>query len=78
MNARHPQDALNSFSIKNIFYNKMDLRHFYFHVMICINRNKTSAKTVLLFHQEFRQSIFQQKTKTLPRNSENSVYSLQL
>ena len=29
MNVRH-QDVLHSFSIKNIFYDKMDLRLFYF------------------------------------------------
>ena len=34
MNGRHPVGVLHSFSIKNIFYDKMDLRLFYFHVMI--------------------------------------------
>ena len=32
MNVRHPMGALHSFSIKNIFYDKMDLRLFYFRV----------------------------------------------
>ena len=32
MNLRHPIDVLYSFSIKNIFDNKMDLRLFYFEV----------------------------------------------
>ena len=31
MNVRHPMDVLHSFSIKNIFCDKMDLRLFYFH-----------------------------------------------
>ena len=30
MNARHPVDVLHSFSFKNIFYDKMDLRRFCF------------------------------------------------
>ena len=30
MNVRHPKNVLHSFSIKNIFYGKMDLRLFYF------------------------------------------------
>ena len=34
MNVRHPMGVLHSFSIKNIFYDKMDLRHFYFDVAI--------------------------------------------
>ena len=34
MNARHPVGVLHSFSIKNIFYDKMDLRFFYFDVTI--------------------------------------------
>ena len=34
MNVRHPMGVLHSFSIKNIFYDKMDLRLFYFHVTI--------------------------------------------
>ena len=32
MNARHPMGVLHSFSIKNIFYDKSNLRLFYFHV----------------------------------------------
>ena len=32
MNIRHPMGALHSFTIKNIFYYKMDLRLFYFNV----------------------------------------------
>ena len=32
MNVRHPMGVLHSFSIKNIFYDKMDLRLFYFDV----------------------------------------------
>ena len=35
MNVRHPQGVLDSFSIKNIFYDKMDFRLFYFNVTIC-------------------------------------------
>ena len=34
MNERHPMGILHSFSLKNIFYDKMDLRLFYFHVTI--------------------------------------------
>ena len=35
MNVRHPMGILDSFYIKNIFHDKMDLRDFYFHLMIC-------------------------------------------
>ena len=34
MNVRHAIGDLHSFSIKNIFYDKMDLRLFYFDVTI--------------------------------------------
>ena len=34
MNVRHPMSALHWFSIKNIFYNKMDFKLFYFDVAI--------------------------------------------
>ena len=33
MNLRHTYGVLHSFSIKNIFYDKMDLTLFYFRVM---------------------------------------------
>ena len=36
MNVRHAIGILHSFSIKNIFYDKIDLRLFYFDVVICI------------------------------------------
>ena len=36
MNVRYPMGVFISFSIKNIFYDKMDLRLFYFHVTISI------------------------------------------
>ena len=32
MNVRHPMGVLHSFSIENIFYDKMDLKLFYFHL----------------------------------------------
>ena len=34
MNVRHPMGVLHSFSIKNIVYDKTDLRLFYFDVAI--------------------------------------------
>ena len=34
MNVRHAMGVLHLFSINNIFYDKMDLRLFYFHVTI--------------------------------------------
>ena len=34
MNVRHPVGVLHSFSIKIVFYDKIDSRLFYFHVMI--------------------------------------------
>ena len=36
MNVRHPMGALQSFSIKNIFYDKINLR-LYFHVTNCLS-----------------------------------------
>ena len=35
MNVRHHMSVLLSFSVKNIFCKKMDLRLFYFRVTIC-------------------------------------------
>ena len=32
MNVRHPMGVLHSFSIKNIFYDEIELRLFYFDV----------------------------------------------
>ena len=40
MNVEHPMGVLHSFSIKNIFYDKMDLRLFYFRVTNT-NRNQS-------------------------------------
>ena len=34
MNVTHPMDVLHSFSIKNIFYDKMNLRIFYIRMAI--------------------------------------------
>ena len=34
MNVRHPNDVLHSISIKNIFYDKMDVRLLYFYETI--------------------------------------------
>ena len=31
MNVRHPEGVIHSFSIKNIFHDKMDVGLFYFH-----------------------------------------------
>ena len=51
MNVRHPVVVLNSFSIKNSFYDKMDLRLFLFscdemcYNITCINTN---------FHESFQ------------------------
>ena len=36
MNVTHPMGVLLSFSIKNIFHDKMELGIFYFHVTIYI------------------------------------------
>ena len=37
MNVSHPMGVLHSFSIKNIFYDKMNLRLFYFDVAAWLN-----------------------------------------
>ena len=36
MNVINPMGVLQSFSLKNIFYDKMDLRIFYFHVTMLL------------------------------------------
>ena len=38
MNVRHPVGVLYSFSIKNIFYDKTDLKLFYFYATKCYTR----------------------------------------
>ena len=43
MNVRHPMGVLQSFSIKNIFYDKMDFRLFYFGVTIYTLQGTKSA-----------------------------------
>ena len=52
MNVRHPMGALHLFSIKNIFYDKVDLRLFYFDVVIydmrlSVQEQKNLWKTVI-------------------------------
>ena len=42
MNVRHHMSVLHSFLIKNNFYDKMDLRPFYFHVSILRPRTNTN------------------------------------
>ena len=49
MNVTHPMVVLHSFSIKNIFYEKMDLSLFYFPV-------------VSLSKNNFRRKVFKWKT----------------
>ena len=54
MNVRHPLRVLHSFSIKNIFYEKMNLRLFYFRVTICNHNsfwyiNKGNVSKIHLF-----------------------------
>ena len=44
MNARHTMGVLHSFSIKNIFYDKIDLRLFQFRKTICMS--ETYARTM--------------------------------
>ena len=58
-NVRYPMGVLHSFSIKNIFYDKMDLRLFYFDVAI--------YQMIILIHVASwvrqHQSAFQQDMK---------------
>ena len=52
MNVRHSMGVLHSFSIKNIFYDKMDLRLFYFHVAkhaLSQMKNSVSKKSKSFF-----------------------------
>ena len=50
MNIRH-SGVLHSFSIKNIFYDKMDLRFFYFDVMICLYSENVWFENFITFNQ---------------------------
>ena len=43
MNVRHLMCVLHSFSIKNIFYDKMDLRLFYFDVAKWVHLEENSS-----------------------------------
>ena len=43
MKVRHPIGVSHSFSIKNIFYDKTDLRLIYFHVTICKTKDLTMS-----------------------------------
>ena len=71
MNVRHPIGVLHLFSIKNIFYDKMELRLFYFdEVIYCSNHasqvtrifnttcshNTTTMKDNVLSHQKYKNS----------------------
>ena len=54
MNVRHLKGVLHSFYIKNICYNKMDLKLFYFHVtsfpkeiVFVIDQNEFVKETVI-------------------------------
>ena len=48
MSILHPMSILDSFSIKSIFYDKMCLRLFYFHVMICPSLISSTMSRFLL------------------------------
>ena len=50
MNIRH-SGVLHSFPIKNIFYDKMDLRFFYFDVMICLYSENVWFENFITFNQ---------------------------
>ena len=51
MNVRHPMSVLQSLLIKNNFYDKMDLRPFYFHVSIRIPRKNTNNVKVFSYNR---------------------------
>ena len=55
MDVRHPMGILHSFYIKNIFYDKMDLRLLYFHV------TKYPSQSMLYKNSEY--SFFKQISK---------------
>ena len=50
MNVRHSMGVLHSFSIKNIFYNEVDLRLFYFDVVIYSCQNDIKILEDLRYH----------------------------
>ena len=64
MNVRHLMGVLHSFFIKNIFYDKMDLRLFYFHVTIF--RHLSHSHTVQ------NQAIFSWLTKKMANQEANT------
>ena len=73
INVRHPMIVLHLFSIKNIFYDKMDLRLFYFDVaplpnmFFCIFQTKEAASnTVLVSFHSARTQKFPKTLEFLP------------
>ena len=58
MNVRHPEGVLHSFSIKNIFYDKMDLRLFYFHMTILNFMTGTGVPKRFYSTNECLQQVF--------------------
>ena len=48
MNVRHAMGVLNSFSIKNMCYDKMDLKLFYFHVTNCYSNRLRHFSSLFL------------------------------
>ena len=61
MNVKHPMGALPSFSIKNIFYDEMDLSLFYFRVTICIFGDMIIMKNFRVSYLRFLSKIFMMK-----------------
>ena len=73
MNVRHPMGVLHSFSIKNIFYDTIDLRLFYFDVVILLDRHSDFGSSFHSYDQNF---TIKQLTLFDSSNNENSrLYS---
>ena len=82
MNVRHPYCVLHSFSIKNIFYHKMELRLFYFYMAKYKNYPKKPTKLGsghVTVQVVFKNTI--NLTKTFPQslpNSKNSTVTVKI
>ena len=53
MNVRHPMGVLYSFSIKKFFFDKMNLRLFYFHVATCFPQGFSNELFYMFFMYVF-------------------------
>ena len=70
MNVRHPAGVFHSYSIKNIFYDKMNLRLFYFRVT-----NWRPQRKNIQFHEKFIKKLHKKAPKTEKKSINHNLPS---